>query len=150
MYIYVNKIQELVRPLLENLGIELVELKLHRTKKRIVLKFFVDKPEGGINLDECAQLNESIGKILDKEDLIQESFILEVSSPGLDRPLMTIKDFTRVKGRNIRIFLREAINGKTELIGKVSSIRGNNIIIDIVNQEIEIPLNKINKAKQIF
>jgi len=150
MFVDVDKIKEIVVPLLENYGIDLVDLHFHRGRKRINLKFLVDKPRGGISLDDCAKLNEDIGDLIEKENIIQESFVLEVSSPGLDRPLLTEKDFIRVKDKEVRVFLREPVEEKLEFVGKVVDVRNNNIVIVINSKETEIPLDKINKAKQIF
>ncbi|MBM3251539.1 MAG: ribosome maturation factor RimP [Candidatus Omnitrophica bacterium] len=150
MYVEIDKIKEIIMPLLENYGIDLVDLHFHKGRKKITLKFLVDKPCGGISLDDCAKLNEDIGDLLDQQGIIQESFLLEVSSPGLDRPLSTIKDFTRAKNKEVRFFLREPIKGKLELAGKIIDVKENNILIDSGNGEIEVPIEKINKAKQIF
>lgn len=150
MDVYLDKIKEISKPILDSQDVVLVDLFLRRDKKKIILRFLIDKPEGGISLDECAKLNEIIGEALDKDALIQESFILEVSSPGLDRPLITIEDFSRVQGRDIRVFLREPVNEKIEIAGKLDSLKEDKIVIDTADKKIEIPIDKINKAKQIF
>jgi ribosome maturation factor RimP len=150
MYVEIDKIKEVVMPLLENYCIDLVDLHFHRGRKQIILKFLVDKPNGGISLDDCAKLNEDISELLDKENLIQESFLLEVSSPGLDRPLLTIKDFIRAKNKEVRIFLREPIEGKLEWTAEIKNVKENSIIMNINGKETQIPIDKINKAKQIF
>ncbi len=146
-----DRIKQLVAPLLESMNIDLVELKMQRQNRQVFLRFLVDKPiGGGISVDECAQLNETISQLFDRENFIQESFVIEVSSPGLDRPLVTIKDFIRATGKDVMIFLKEKVQGKIELSGKIASVKDNVIIVDIEGQELEIPLEKINKAKYIF
>lgn len=150
MDVYIDKIKEIVSPFVEQGGFELVDLHIRRDKKRVILKFLIDRLNGGISLDECTKLNEEIGEVLDKEAVIQDSFILEVSSPGLDRPLMTINDFKRAKGKDVRVFLREPIRDKIEFAGKINSVSENCVSINTGDQEIEISIDKINKAKQIF
>lgn len=150
MNAYVDKIKELVTPLLENKVIDLVDLHIQRDRKKVTLKFLVDKPTGGISLEECVKLNEEIGQILENQDFIQESFVLEVSSPGLDRPLMTIKDFIRAINKDVIMFLKEKIQGKLELSGRVIAAKDNIIFLDIQGQQVGVPLEKINKAKYIF
>ncbi|HOX54247.1 MAG TPA: ribosome maturation factor RimP [Candidatus Omnitrophota bacterium] len=150
MNAYIDKIKELVTPLLENKVIDLVDLHIQRDRKKVTLKFLVDKPTGGISLEECVKLNEEIGQILENQDFIQESFVLEVSSPGLDRPLMTIKDFIRAINKDVIMFLKEKIQGKLELSGRVIAAKDNIIFLDIQGQQVEVPLEKINKAKYIF
>lgn len=145
-----DMIKQLVAPFLEGINIDLVELKMQRQNRQMFLRFLVDKPSGGISLEECAKLNEEIGQLLDNQDFIQESFVLEVSSPGLDRPLMTLKDFGRAIGKDVRIFLKETIQGKIEIAGTVTSVKGDSVVINADQEELEIPLEKINKAKYIF
>jgi len=150
MNAYVDKIKELVMPLLESQVIDLVDLHIQRDRNRIILKFLVDKPTGGISLQECVKLNEEIGQVLENQDFIQESFVLEVSSPGLDRPLMTIKDFIRATGKDVIMFLKEKVQEKIELSGKIISAKDNVVVMEFEGKPIEIPLEKINKAKYIF
>jgi len=150
MNAYVDKIKELVMPLLESQVIDLVDLHIQRDRNKIILKLLVDKPTGGISLQECVKLNEEIGQVLENQDFIQESFVLEVSSPGLDRPLMTIKDFIRATGKDVIMFLKEKIQEKIELSGKIISAKDNVVVIEFEGEQIEIPLEKINKAKYIF
>ncbi|MFH1655349.1 MAG: ribosome maturation factor RimP [Candidatus Omnitrophota bacterium] len=150
MYVETDKIKEIVMPLFENYGIDLVDLHIYSGGKRINLKFLVDKPGGGISLDDCTKLNEDIGDLLDKENVIQESFLLEVSSPGLDRPLLTIKDFIRNKDKDVKIFLREPVEDRIEIAGKIISAEDDIVVIKTEDKEIKIPIDKINKAKKIF
>ncbi len=144
-----ERISELTAPLLESKQVDFVDLKLQRTKGRVFLRFFVDKPEGGITLDECAALNTEISIFLDESGIIQDSFVLEVSSPGLDRRLVTEKDFKRVINRNLKLFLSEALEGKLEFQGRLVNVEPEKIVIFADNKAITIPLDKINKATQI-
>lgn len=146
----VENLKEIILPVLEEENIELVELNFVKARGRSILKLLVDKKGGGINLQECARLNEKIGGLLDTQDVIKERYILEVSSPGLDRPLMTKSDFLRCINKNVRFFLNESINGKIELEGVISKAGDDSVYIDIDGDIIEIPLAKINKAKQVI
>ncbi len=145
-----DRIKELVVPVLESKNIDLVDLKMQRQNRRMFLRFLVDKPEGGITLEECATLNTEMGNVLDEADLIQESFILEVSSPGVDRPLSTAKDLRRAINRNIRIFLCEPIENRLEFEGKLAGVSEEAVTISIADKQIVISIEKINKAKQII
>lgn len=150
MNAYIDKIKEIVVPLIEGQGFDLVDLLMHRDNRRIIIRFLVDKPTGGISLDECTKLNEEIGQLLENQDFIQESFLLEVSSPGLDRPLMSLKDFIRALNKDVIIFLKEKVQEKIEISGKINAVKDNAVFVGIDGGEIEIPLEKINKAKYIF
>jgi ribosome maturation factor RimP len=109
-----------------------------------------DRPQGGINLEECARLNNEICRIFDEKDILQARYILEVSSPGLDRPLKIKSDFERCINRKARFFLSEPINSKMELKGIITKVEDDAVYIDIEGETAEIPLIKLTKAKQII
>ncbi len=131
-------------------GIDLIDLTYRYEGRGLVLRILVDKPERGISLDECACLNNQLSIILDENDILKERYILEVSSPGLDRPLKTKSDFLRCINRNVRFFLREPISDRLELEGIISDVRDDSVYIDIGKGVVEITLSKIAKAKQIL
>ena len=146
----VNRIKELVFPLFSQRGYDLLEIVIKREKGRMILRMLVDRSTGGITLDECAALNSDISRLLDEADLIQESFSLEVSSPGLDRLLREEKDFQRKITREIRVFTREPINNQTEFKGKLLRTTPEAITLLINSREVVIPLDKISKAREVF
>lgn len=117
---------------------------------QIILKVLVDKPSGGITLSECADLNRSFRGFLDEEGLVGEDYILEVSSPGLDRPLKVRGDFLRMLNKEVRFFLSEPLNGKIEWSGFIESAEEEKVLVRAKEGLIEIPYNKINKSKLII
>ena len=129
---------------------ELVVFTHRYEGKDLVLRLFVDKPEGGITMDECASLNRSLGQLLDEKDMIPVRYILEVSSSGLDRPLMSRKDFMRCLNKQAVFFLNEPVNGKLQVQGRITSAGDTSVFIDDSGQVLEIPLTKINKAKLVI
>ncbi|MFA4854104.1 MAG: ribosome maturation factor RimP [Candidatus Omnitrophota bacterium] len=129
---------------------ELVEFTHRYEGRDLVLRLFVDKPEGGITMDECASLNRSLGQLLDEKDIIPVRYILEVSSSGLDRPLMSRKDFMRCLNKQAVFFLNQPVNGKLQVQGRITSAGDTSVFIDDSGQVLEIPLTKINKAKLII
>ncbi len=130
--------------------LDLVEFIYRYEGRNLILRLLIDKPEGGIILDECAELNNKIGRILDEKNLIQDNYILEVSSPGLDRPLKTRNDFSRCINRQVKFFLSETINGKIEIDGIIKEVQEEAVSVDSQNGIILIAFSKINKAKQII
>jgi ribosome maturation factor RimP len=145
------ELEIIIRERLEALGLELVELICRYEGPKMVLRVFADKPEGGINMDECAGVNRTLGRILEEGDLIKESFVLEVSSPGLDRVLSTETDFRRVLNKKVKFFLSEPVNGKIEHDGVVCQVSADLIdILTVKGEAIQIPLAKINKARRII
>jgi ribosome maturation factor RimP len=146
-----------IRPLVEEEGLELVELNFLEGGSSSVLRIYVDKT-GGVTLDECVNLNRKIGDYLETEDLISRRYLLEVSSPGLDRPLTSVGDFKRKIGETVKLILKEKVQGPTEVIGRIKNLKDDNLILEIEPQKFKpneatekiIPLNQIAWAKILF
>jgi len=135
---------------LKDQGLELFDI-IHRYEGRdLVLRVLTDRAQGGITLDDCAYLNAGIGGMLDEKNILQQGYILEVSSPGLDRPLKTKNDFLRSLNKKVKFFLNDKINGKLELDGDITGVTDTSVYVDISGERVEIPLSKIIKGKQIF
>ncbi len=147
--IFTEELKKLIMPSFEE-GIELIELNFVRTGNSSLIRLLVDKKEGGISLGDCARLNRKIGSVLENNEILQNRFILEVFSPGLDRPLKTKSDFLRRVNKNVKFFLREQINGKIEQDGMVIDVRDEVVVIENKDGILSIPLSIINKAKQII
>ena len=113
-----NKIAELIRPLIEENGFDLVELKLGRYRQNTNIRIFVDS-DNGVQLDDCAKLSKAIDIVLEEKDVFRHGYTIEVSSPGLDRPLTTSKDFKRRIGEQVQILFAQADQSpiKGELTG---------------------------------
>lgn len=146
----INELETFVSDFLKNQNLDLVEM-IHRYEGGdLFLRILVDKPEGGINMGECAQVNRSLGEALDAKNLLEQRYILEVSSPGLDRPLKSEADFKRSLNKNIKFFLNDFISGKVEWDGIINKVSEGKVYITTKDTILEIPLEKINKAKQIL
>jgi len=142
-----EKIGEIVEPVVQSEGFELVDLQFMKGGKQSFLRIFIDK-EGGITLDDCQNISSQIGALLDVEDIIDCHYILEVSSPGLDRPLKKEADFIRCKGKMIRLFLKDPLEKKREFTGEIIDLKDNNLILEEKKMgEMNIPLEKIKKAQ---
>ncbi len=146
----VLRLKETVDGYLSSQGLELVELFYRQEAGDYRLRFLVDRHEGGISLGECARLNKEIGSILDAGDILQARYILEVSSPGLDRPLKTRSDFQRYLNKEARFFLNIQVSGKIEHAGIIRQAKDESVVVETKDGIIEIPLIGINKAKQII
>jgi len=131
-------------------GLDLIELICRYEGRDLFLRILTDRPQGGITLAECARLNKQISQILDEKDILQARYLLEVSSPGLDRPLKTKNDFLRCLNKTARFFLNEAVNGKIEWAGTIGKVDDDKVCINTETGVMEIPLAKITKAKQII
>ncbi len=125
-----RRIADIINPVIEGLGFELVRIRLMGGKTRI-LQIMADKPEGGIEVDDCATISTAVSAIMDVEDPIEENYVLEVSSPGIDRPLTRLKDFDMWQGWEARIETTELIDGRRRFKGTVSGTEGDEILITI-------------------
>jgi ribosome maturation factor RimP len=139
-------IQGFADPLLHDMGMELVDVQFRREGHGWVLRFFIDK-EGGVSIDDCADVSREISAYLEVEDLISHAYHLEVSSPGLERPLKKKADFVRFADRLVRIKLREPWNEQKVLIGTLVGLDGDAIVLALENETVRIDLEKISKAR---
>lgn len=144
-----NRMRELIQPLLSGRGMELVELSAHPGGGRLILRCLVDTARG-VTLDELSGLNRSIGAVLDEQDVIPDRYTLEVSSPGLDRPLKLWTDFERVIGRRVRV--TAAAPGEVsrkEHHGEVLGANEEAVVLMLDSgDKLQIPLSQITHAVQ--
>ena len=141
----VDRVKLLIEGYLEDNGIELVDIIYRREQGGMVLRLLADTPEG-ITIAECEALNNYLSELIDKEEVIAEHFLLEVASPGLDRPLGSDRDFARVMGKELELRMYEPIGGKREHQGKLMGIDKDNIVIEANGISTVVPRLKIAKA----
>ena len=144
-----EQVQDLVLPVLKQYEVELVALKIKQHGSSVTIEIFVDKPQGGINLDACAEINREINQQLEEEDFINSHYVVSVCSPGLDWPLKTKKDFLRMQGRKIRVLLTEKVDGRGEYVGVVHQVQDAAVVLLVDSKEVTLPLDKILKADQL-
>lgn len=142
--------EELVQPILDELALELVDVVYEKEGPNWFLRVYIDK-DGGVDIEECGQVSEQLSKELDEQDPIQEAYFLEVSSPGVERPLKKETDFEKNIGKNVYITLYEPIAGSKEFTGILKAFENKELLIEYKvktkQQEVEIPLKKIAKAR---
>lgn len=130
-------VEEIVEKITEPLGFEIVDVEYVKEAGEYYLRVYLDK-EGGISLDDCEQVSRKLSEQLDKDDPISENYFLEVSSPGLDRPLKKEKDFIRYQGRDVEIKLYKAVDGVKQFEGELVGLtEDKNIKIIIDGNEVE-------------
>ena len=139
--------EELVNPILERENFELVDIEFKKEGPHRYLRIYIDKT-GGITIDDCQKVSEELSEKLDEVDPIEENYFLEVSSPGLDRPLKKDSDFERFKGENVEVKLYEAINNQKTFEGELVGLHDNKIKLNIENMGLmEIPREKVAIAR---
>jgi len=141
-----KKVEELVKPILEKYGFDLVDIEFKKEGKKHFLRVYIDKP-GGITIDDCQLVSEELSNKLDIVDPIPFSYYLEVSSPGVDRPLVNDRDFIRNKGRVVDVFLKQPIMNTTKLTGELVEKNEDVLIIMIDGENISIPFENVKKVK---
>jgi ribosome maturation factor RimP len=147
MEMILKKISEMADSIAAGFGVQIVDLKLVGSPRRQILRVFIDK-ENGVTLDDCEKFSRAFSALLDVEDIIQTTYVLEVSSPGLDRPLKDINDFVRSKGKLVKITTSEKIGNQNLFTGRVLEVEDDNIRLSIdKHTEIYVPLARILKAR---
>ena len=127
-----SKVEVLVSGMIEKMGYEIVDVEFVKEGQNWYLRFYLDK-EGGINIDDCEKASKAIEKLLDEKDPIEQAYILEVSSPGLDRQLKKDKDFVKYAGSLVDVKLYKAVDGSKEFQGTLKGLEGNIITIEDEN-----------------
>jgi ribosome maturation factor RimP len=125
-----RRLAEIVTPAIEGLGYELVRIRL-QGGRTATLQIMADRPDGGINVDDCAKISTAVSAVLDVEDPIEDNYHLEVSSPGIDRPLTRLKDFDAWADYEARIETTELIDGRRRFKGFIRGTEGNEVLIEI-------------------
>ena len=144
-----KRMAEIIRPVIEDLGCELVRIRL-MSGKRTILQIMADKPDGGIEVDDCARISTEVGAILDVEDPIEGDYALEVSSPGIDRPLTRLKDFEAWQGYEAKIETSQLIDGRKRFKGELRGVEDNEVLIKIPEGIIGLQFDWLEDAKLIL
>jgi ribosome maturation factor RimP len=125
-----RRLAAIVTPAIEGMGFELVRIRLMGGKTR-TLQIMADRPDGGIVVEDCARISTALSAVLDVEDPIEDNYILEVSSPGIDRPLTRLKDFDTWSGYEARLETEELIDGRRRFKGVLAGTEGDEVLIEI-------------------
>ena len=128
-----RRLAEIIEPVIEDLGFELVRVRLMGGDTK-TLQVMADKPDGGIEVDDCANISTAISATLDVEDPLEDAYSLEVSSPGIDRPLTRLKDFQTWEGYEAKLETSEMIDGRKRFKGQLAGVEGEDVLIEIEHQ----------------
>ena len=149
-----EQIRQLAEPMLASAGMELVQVECLRMKARWVVRIYMDREEGGVTLDDCASISNQLGDLLDVHDVPPGPYTLEVSSPGLDRPLQRDKDFLKYRGSRINLRLREKIDGRRHLCGELTDYEDEDgrkvLVVRESGKTYRIPREAVVKANLVY
>ena len=144
-----RRMAEIITPVIEDLGYELVRVRL-MSGKESTLQIMADRPQGGIEVDDCAKISHALGAALDVEDPILEAYTLEVSSPGIDRPLTRLKDFEMFEGYEAKIETDELIDGRRRFKGALAGVEGDEVLINVDEGTIGLQFDWLSDAKLVL
>jgi len=143
----IGRIREILEPILQQRGLELVDVTLRTEMGRWILRVTMDC-DGGVHVDHCTAVSRELSVHLDVEDLVPVKYYLEVSSPGLDRPLKEEKDFNRFAGRRVLIRTHCSIDGRRKIAGNLEGIHEGIVIVTLEDgQRIQVPVEDISSAR---
>jgi len=144
-----KRMAEILTPVIEGLGFELVRVRL-MSGKESTLQVMAQRPDGAIEVDECAQISTAISAVLDVEDPILDAYTLEVSSPGIDRPLTRLKDFEQWEGYEAKIETIELIDGRRRFKGELAGIDGDEVLVNVEEGTIGLKFDWLSDAKLLL
>ena len=139
---------ELFEPVVEGMGFELIEIEHFPNPKHGVLRLYIDK-EGGVLIEDCSAVSRQISALIDVEDPVRGQFNLEVSSPGLDRPLRRVKDFQRFTGSKVKLKTAVPMDGQRNFSGRLLEANEDAVVIETDTEELSLPMNAIEKARVV-
>ena len=143
-------LEPILTPAIEAAGFKLVRLRLLGGKRKTI-QVMAERPDGTMNVDDCAELSHALSEFLDAEDPIEGEYVLEVSSPGIDRPLTRITDFARWSGHEAKLELTAPdANGRKRFKGLLLGLDGNDVVFETDGQRLSIPFRAIAEAKLVL
>ena len=143
-----SALQELFEPSVTALGYDFVAVELTGDGSQTILRIYIDLP-GGITVDDCQRVSRQVSAVLDVEDPISGEYTLEVSSPGLDRPLVRREDFERFAGEDVKIHTGETVLGRRNFTGRLQGVEQNLVLVEVDNEIYEIDLRNIERARLV-
>lgn len=143
-----DKVNQLIGQVVEPMGYELVGIEYRRGADSGLLRVYIDQ-DGGIMLDDCVAVSRQVSAMLDVEDPLKEGYQLEVSSPGVDRPLFAKEHFERFAGSMIRVKLHMKLNGRKKFEGVLKGIQDENVVLEMDGEMEYLPLDQIDSARLV-
>lgn len=141
-----NKLEEILRPVVEGLGYDLWGIEFRSQGRHSLLRVFIDNPQDGVSVEDCEKVSRQVSGVLDVEDPIANEYTLEVSSPGMDRPLFYLDQFEDWAGHQVSIRLRMAFEGRRKFQGVLKGTEGGDIVVVVDDHEYLLPFESIDKA----
>ncbi|EHL09280.1 hypothetical protein HMPREF0322_00005 [Desulfitobacterium hafniense DP7] len=144
-----EQVEAIIAPVITEQGLELVDVEYVKEGAHWYLRIYIDK-EGGVDIDDCTNVSHLVSEVLDKHDPIAQAYMLEVSSPGLERPLKKDEDFERFTGKLVRVLTKEVYQGYKEFTGYLVGLIEDDIVLEYEKERMAIPRAIVDKANLTF
>ena len=144
-----KQVSELIEPILNEMRFELIDVEYLSDRGRWVLRIYIDK-DVGVTLDDCARVSRELGDLIDIKNIIEHEYVLEVSSPGLNRPLKKETDFIRVIGKKIKIKTRMPVDGRRNFTGVLKDFKEQKLALDSEGGLVTLAWSDIEKANLVY
>ena len=144
-----KQVSDLIEPIINEMRFELIDVEYLSDRGRWVLRIYIDK-EGGVTLDDCALVSGELGDLIDIKNIIEHEYVLEVSSPGLNRPLKKEADFIRVIGKKIKVKTKIPVNGRRNFAGRLNDFKEQKLFIESEGGLVTVSWPDIEKANLVY
>lgn len=145
-----EQITALITPILTDMGFELVQVKFIESKQSRLLQIMAERPDGSMTIEDCTAISRQLSAVFEVEDAIPGEYRLEISSPGIDRPLVKLSDYTKYLGHTAKIETILPIEGRKRFSGPLKAVEGNDVIITVDNKDVALPFMDIQTAKLVL
>jgi ribosome maturation factor RimP len=142
-----DRLEALLAPIVEDLGYEFVGLEYSSNPKNRLLRVYIDKPETGVDVDDCADVSREVSAVMDVEEPIPGQYTLEVSSPGIERPLFTAEHFLRFVGETARVQMLVPVDGRRRFKGRILGVDEGVVRLDVDGEEFSLDVAGMEKAR---
>lgn len=145
-----EKVEATIAPSIADMGYELVQVKFMDGKSAQTLQIMAERPDGSMSVDDCAKISRQISAVLDVEDVIPNAYRLEVSSPGIDRPLVKLADYPKYIGHTVKVEMVLPVDGRKRFTGAIKAVEGENVVLAVDNYDVALPFEDIQSAKLVL
>ncbi len=144
-----DRLVELLAPTVHGLGYELLGIERGRSGDAVLLRLYIDQ-EAGITVDDCEKVSRQVSDVLDAEQAVRGDYTLEVSSPGIERPLFTLEQHRRFVGEQVRVRLRNLVNGRRRLAGALREVGAEGIVVEVDGEAFQVPFADIERSQLVW
>jgi ribosome maturation factor RimP len=148
--VHAKHIEALIEPVVDQLGYELVRVQLQGTKRPTLQIMAERRDRRGMTVEDCARISRELSQVLDEADPITDDYLLEVSSPGIDRPLVRAQDYRRFSGHEAKLELDAPVDGRKRFQGNIAGVDGDSVVVDTESGPVALPLAAIKRARLVL